>query len=337
MLFELNQQHFVVIVFVALAIGCAVLALALPLVGSSALDARIRSIANNRRAVDRDNQASLSRLIDGRKDDRRKRVQDSLKQVDARAAPRWRGVPLRTQIGRAGLGISVRRFWVLSAGLGIVTAMVPTLLGFPLFIGLLSGVVGFLGVPRWLLHAAAKRRQRAFLEGLADAVDVIIRGLRAGLPLSEALRVIATETTPPVGPEFMEVVQGQRLGITVDQGLERMFERMPLPEVSFLGIVIAIQSKAGGNLAEALGNLSKVLRDRKKMKAKVKSMAQEAKSSATIIGILPFCVIGALFAADPDYLKPLLETGTGHMILLGCGVWMLIGLLLMRKMINFEV
>lgn len=215
--------------------------------------------------------------------------------------------------------------------------LLSLLLGFPLFIAVLSGIVGFLGLPRWFLSSLAKRRQKAFIEDLADAVDVIVRGLKAGLPLSDALRVIATEAGPPIGPEFMEVVEGQRVGVTIDQGLERMFERIPLPEVSFLGIVISIQSKAGGNLSEALSNLSRVLRDRKKMKAKIRSMSQEAKSSAAIIGALPFCIVGAMFLVSPDYLQPLLTTSIGHMILIGCGVWMFFGILFMRKMINFDI
>ena len=129
----------------------------------------------------------------------------------------------------------------------------------------------------------------SFLNDFADAIDVMVRGLKSGLPVTDAMKVIATETAPPVGPEFIEVVEGQRIGITIDQGIERMFERMPLAEVNFLAIVMAIQSKTGGNLSEALSNLSKVLRDRKKMKAKITAVSQEAKSSAAIIGSLPFC------------------------------------------------
>jgi tight adherence protein B len=211
------------------------------------------------------------------------------------------------------------------------------LLGLPIFVGFLSGIAGFLGLPRWFLSSMSKRRQNAFLRDLPDALDVMVRGLKAGLPLSDAMRVIATEAGPPIAPEFMEIVEGQRLGVTIDQGLERMFERMPLPEVSFLGIVISIQSKSGGNLSEALGNLSRVLRDRKKMKGKVRAMAQEAKSSAAIIGALPFLIVGAIFMLSPKYLEPLFTTDTGHLILIGCGVWMLMGVLTMRKMINFDI
>mgnify|MGYP000991725151 CR=1 FL=1 len=152
-----------------------------------------------------------------------------------------------------------------------------------------------------------------------------------------ASRRIATESGPPIGPEFVEVVEGQRVGITIDQGLERMFERIPLPEVSFLGIVISIQSKTGGNLSEALSNLSKVLRDRKKMKGKIRSMSQEAKSSAFIIGLLPFLIIAALMYLNTNYVMILFTTPIGHMILAGCGIWMLTGIIVMRQMINFDI
>ena len=192
-------------------------------------------------------------------------------------------------------------------------------------------------MPRWFLLSAAKRRQKIFLEDLADAVDVMVRGLKAGLPLSDAMRVIATESGPPLGPEFMEVVEGQRLGVTIDQGLERTFDRVPLPEVSFLGIVISIQSKSGGNLSEALANLSRVLRERKKLKGKIRAMSQEARSSAAIIGSLPFFMVGALLFMSPGFLDPLLYSSTGHMVLAAAGVWMLVGILVMRSMINFDI
>ena len=175
-----------------------------------------------------------------------------------------------------------------------------------------------------------------FLHDFADAIDVMVRGIKAGLPVSDALKVIANETPAPVGPEFSEVVEGQRLGVTIDQGLERMYERMPLAEVSFLAIVMAIQAKTGGNLAEALGNLSRVLRDRKKMKQKITSVSQEAKASAAIIGSLPFCIGGAMMVLNPTYLDPLFDTRIGNVLLIASGLWMSLGVLVMRKMINFD-
>ncbi len=192
-------------------------------------------------------------------------------------------------------------------------------------------------MPRWFIKFLRTRRQNVFLNDFADAIDVMVRGLKSGLPVTDAMKIIANESGPPVGPEFNEVVEGQRIGISVDQGIERMVERMPLAEVNFLAIVMAIQSKTGGNLSEALGNLSKVLRDRKKMKAKIRSMSQEAKSSAAIIGSLPFIIMAALSVLNPEYLNPLLYTTIGNIMLGACAVWMTTGVLVMRKMINFEI
>lgn len=336
MLFGLDQQQLIVLLLVVVASGGLVIAMALPLLKPSEAESRVKAVASRTSAGAR-KQSPASRLIDREKDGRRRQLQDSLKQVEERESKRKKGVPLKMQISRAGLALSVQKFWLLSAAVGAVMALLPVLLGLPLFVGVLSGVVGFLGLPRWFMALRAKRRREAFLRGLADAVDVMVRGLKAGLPITDAMRVIANEAEAPIGPEFLEVVEGQRLGITIDQGLERMFERIPLPEVSFLGIVISIQSKTGGNLSEALSNLSRVLRDRKKMKAKIRSMSQEAKSSAFIIGCLPFMIVGALYFISPDYLNPLFQTETGRMVLAGCGIWMLIGVIIMRQMINFEI
>ena len=223
----------------------------------------------------------------------------------------------------------------LLSGIGFV--FVPMVLGAPWFVFLGTGFVGFLGLPRWFLGFLRKRRQNVFLNDFADAIDVMVRGLKAGLPVSEAMKIIASESGPPVGPEFMEVVEGQRVGISIDQGIERMVDRMPLSEVNFLAIVMTIQSKTGGNLSEALSNLSRVLRDRKKMKQKIRSVSQEAKSSAAIIGSLPFIIMGALTILNPNYLSPLFDTSMGNMLLVGSGTWMFMGVLVMRKMINFEI
>lgn len=330
-------QQTAIVLLVAIACGCAILGLALPLISTTDAGARVRSFIAERKPPEPKKQSALGRLVDGQRDNRRRQIQESLKQIEERARQQKRGAPIRLQIMRSGLSIPLRRFWVISAAIGIVMFLVPLMLDLPLYIGILSGIAGLLGLPRWFLGLLARRRQKAFLEGLADAVDVMVRGLKAGLPLSDAMRVIASEAPQPIGPEFMQLVEGQRLGITLEQGLERMYERIPLPEVSFLGIVISIQSKAGGNLSEALGNLSRVLRERKKLAGKVRSMSQEAKSSAAIIGALPFFILGALFVLNPQYMDPLLDTTAGHLLLIGCGVWMLTGILVMRKMINFDV
>lgn len=325
-------RQLVVIVMVALAVGGLVLALFYPLLATGRPDARLRTLAGARRS-----QPAPGKVSDGPKDGRRRKIQESLKQIEARETDRRKRVTLRMLIARSGLTLSVRTFWVVSGFVGGVFAIIPLWTGIPWYLCLLSGFVGFLGVPRWFLGYMRKRRQEAFLSDLPDAIDVMVRGLKSGLPLSDALKVIANETAPPIGPEFWELVEGQRIGITIEQGLERMFERMPVQEVSFLAIVMNIQSKTGGNLTETLSNLAKVLRDRRKMKSRIRSVSQEAKSSAAIIGALPFLIAGALIFLNPDYLSPLFDTTLGNTMLVFSGFWMLAGILVMRKMINFNI
>src|SRR5690606_30495542 len=149
------------------------------------------------------------------------------------------------------------------------------------------------------------RRVKAFLEEFPNSLDVIIRAVKSGLPLNDAVRLIASEAPEPVRSEFRRIVEGQQLGLSLPDSVLRMPETMPCPEAGFFGIVIQIQSQAGGNLSEALGNLSKVLRDRKKMKAKINALSMEAKSSAAIIGALPFIVAFLVYLSSPTYIMPL--------------------------------
>lgn len=270
------------------------------------------------------------------KDTRRRQLQESLKQLEEEEKKRKKKLTVRVMLTQAGLETTPRNFWLMSLLLGAIAGAAVYVFGLPWYAAVSAAIAGGFGFPRWCLSFLRRRRQQVFLTDFADAIDIVVRGLKSGLPVSDAMKVISTELPPPVGPEFLEVVEGQRVGITIDQGIERMYERMPLAEVNFLAIVMAIQSKTGGNLAEALGNLSKVLRDRKKMKAKIRSVSQEAKSSAMIIGALPFCIIGLLSIFSPDYLTPLWSTRVGNMLLFGSAVWMILGALVMRKMINFE-
>lgn len=323
------------IAMVAIAVGGLAIAIMFPFMRSSAADRRIDQISSGKK--EGKSNSFRSRFQEDQKDARRRQIADSLKQIEDEERQRKKKINLRTLIQQAGLDISPRTFWFFAMLCGVVLFIAPLFAGAPLLVAAGAAFVGFLGLPRWFLGFLRKRRQNTFLNDFADAIDVMVRGLKAGLPVSEAMKIIATETGPPVGPEFVEVVDGQRVGIALDQGIERMVERMPLAEVNFLAIVMAIQSKTGGNLSEALGNLSKVLRERKKMKAKIRSVSQEAKSSAAIIGSLPFVIMGALLLLNPNYLNPLFETSTGNMLLVGSGVWMTMGILVMRKMINFEI
>lgn len=319
---------------VAVAVGGLLIAIVFPMISANNASRRVDAIATGKK----DTKSSFrQRFQEDNKDSRRRQIQESLnKQNEDRVKVKKR-VSLSTLIQQSGLDISTRVFWIMSLVTGVAFFLVPTILGAPIYAGAGAAFVGFLGFPRWFLGYLRKRRQNVFLNDFADAIDVMVRGLKAGLPVSEAMKIIASESGPPVGPEFMEVVEGQRVGISIDQGIERMVERMPLAEVNFLAIVMTIQSKTGGNLSEALGNLSRVLRDRKKMKNKVRAVSQEAKSSAAIIGALPFVIMGGLTVLNPTYLNPMFDTSTGNMLLVGSGTWMMMGVLVMRKMINFEI
>jgi len=322
--------------FVALSVGGFLVGLLYPwLTGEAQAAKRVHALSGD--AARRDKVPGLrARLMAESKDSRRRQIQESLKQLEESERKRRRRLTLRTLLMQAGIDLSVQKFWAVSIVLGVVLALAVMIAGAIWYVALIAGLVGLFGLPRWFLSYLRKRRQEVFLGEFADAIDILVRGLKAGLPLSDAMKVIAAESPAPVGPEFLEVVEGQRLGIAIAQGIERMFERMPLAEVNFLGIVIAIQSKTGGNLAEALANLSKVLRDRKRMKQKIAAVSQEAKASAMIIGSLPFCICGALSVLNPEYLMPLWNTEIGHLMVAGSLVWMGSGILIMRKMINFD-
>jgi len=196
--------------------------------------------------------------------------------------------------------------------------------------------IGGLGLPNWVLSFRKKRRIAKFINEFPNAVDVIIRGIKAGLPLGDCLRVIANEADEPVKSEFRYIVEAQTMGLSAAEAVERIVERVPVAEANFFSIVITIQQKAGGNLSEALANLSRVLRDRKKMKQKIKAMSSEAKASAGIIGSLPFIVTTLVYLSSPHYIELLWTTSTGRMVLAVSGFWMFLGVMTMRKMISFD-
>jgi len=207
--------------------------------------------------------------------------------------------------------------------------------------GSLIGAIGMafaagFGLPRWILNFLKKRREDAFLKALPDAVDVIVRGIKAGLPLFESIKVVAADSPEPLRGEFNAIIDTQAIGMPLGEACTRLYERMPVPEANFFGIVIAIQQKSGGNLSEALGNLSKVLRDRKKMKEKIRAMSMEAKASAAIIGALPPIVMILVYLTTPDYISLLWTHPTGQLMLVGCVIWMSMGIMVMKKMINFD-
>lgn len=271
--------------------------------------------------------------------DRRKQVADSLKKLEDRQKElsKKKRLTLAQLISQAGFEFSVRDFYMMSAisslvlvGLGVLTAQAPLVIG-------AMGVVGGLGLPRWFVGNARKKRQKKFVNEFGNSIDVIVRGVRSGLPVNECLKIISRDAQSPVKEEFHQMVEGIRLGLSLEQVLDRMYQRMPVNEVNFFGIVLIIQKQTGGNLAEALANLSGVLRSRKMMLGKISALSMEAKASAAILSAMPFFVSGMVYLSAPDYLAPLHQTQTGQFMLICAAVWMLIGVLVMKNMINIKV
>ncbi len=328
-MFSPEILQFAIILLGALSVGGFVYAIATPYFnGEKKTNRRLARIVTDK--------AEQGRGTPDQK--RRKAVQEVLDELDQRHRED-RKLSMRKRLSQAGLNITPAVFYLLS----LISAIA---FGFGAFVSVNEGLapyvtgaailVGGIGFPRWVVNFLSRRRQRKFVQELANAIDIIVRGVKTGLPLNDCIGIIARESPEPLRSEFAKIVEEQKIGVTLGQGIERMYERMPLQEVNFLSIVITIQQSAGGNLAEALQNLSNVLRERKKLEGKVRAFSQEAKSSAMIIGALPVVVMGAVYLSKPDYISILFDTRSGNMMLAGSAIWMLIGVLMMRKMINFD-
>jgi len=297
-------------------------------------DRRIRGIKNN--IGDRDSRMQAeARLADASK--RRQSVQKSLKELEATTkAKDPNKVGLKDQLKQAGMTINVRQFYIFSILFGFAASFVTLVFSQNPIMAGAALVIGAFGLPRWFVGFKKKRRMEAFLEEFPNAVDVITRGIKAGLPLNDCMGIIASEAKEPVKTEFKHILETQQMGIPMTEAVLKLYKNVPLTDANFFGIVISIQQSAGGNLSEALSNLSKVLRDRKKMKAKIKAMSSEAKASASIIGALPVIVTILIYITTPAYIGLLFTEDAGNLILLGSGVWMFVGIMVMRGMINFD-
>ena len=266
---------------------------------------------------------------------RREQVEETLKEIEEKGK-KLRRPPLSVRIQQAGLSWSKRTFYLVSAGMGIVALIAMFVVSGSLLMSPATGFAATFGLPHWLLAFLKKRREDKFIENFADAVDVIVRGIKAGLPLHDSIKVLSVDSPEPIRSEFKTIVDTQAIGMPIGEACLRLFDRIPLAEANFFGIVIAIQQKAGGNLSEALGNLSRVLRDRKKMKAKIQAMSMEAKASAGIIGALPPAVMLLVYLSSPNYIALLWEHPAGQMMLACSAAWMMVGIFVMKKMINFD-
>lgn len=327
---DASMAPMVFVGLVALAIAGVVYALLMPYMsGEREKDKRVQGVTESRTR-------KLGTISNDPQSSRKKSVADTLKEIDTRAKAREK-ITLRLQLQRAGLQVTPRDFYIASAICGVVClGIFYGGLNAPIMGCIVAAFIGAMGLPRWFLGKLVKRRQAKFLGELANAIDVVVRGVKSGLPLNECLQVIARESPEPLAGEFREVVEQQRLGVTLGEALDRMCDRLPLAEVRFLAIVIGIQQQAGGNLSEALSNLSGVLRDRFRMQMKIKALSAEAKASAMVLASLPPGVMFMVYLTSPDYIMPLFTTLMGKFMIAVGACWMLMGVLVMRKMINFK-
>jgi tight adherence protein B len=333
---DLGMMPLMTAMIAAVAIAATAYAIMYPYISSDrAKDKRVANVSESR------SNKIATRSIAELAANRKKQVTDSLKEIENRQKAREK-VSLRLKLEQAGLDIEPKHYWIASAVSAVLFAVIASRMvpassaAFsPLFM-IAGAFVGGFGIPRFVLAKIIARRQKKFLAELANSIDVIVRGIKSGIPLNECFAVIAKEAPEPISSEFREAIDQQRIGVSLSESLERMTRRVPLAEVKFLAIVIAIQQQSGGNLAEALSNLSGVLRDRIKMAMKVKALSAEAKASAGILGCLPPGVMLMVHKTSPDYLQPLFTTRTGTFFIIGGAVWMVVGLLVMRKMINFK-
>jgi tight adherence protein B len=326
------------LLIVAGLLACVMLG-ALGFVFAGAGDSSARAL-KRAQALNGSNRAERSRLA--RKEaqglsaeQRRKQIQAQLKEAEAK--DRKNRLTLEARLRHAGVVMSVRTFWLISGGIGLVVAMAALVLRQSPLIALGLGVTAGLGLPRWAIGFLAARRMKKFTAEFANAVDIIVRGVKSGLPVHDCLKIIGRECAAPLGPEFQRLVESISMGLTFEQALEKMYERMPTPELRFFAIVMSIQAKAGGNLAEALGNLSQVLRSRKLMREKIKAMSSEATASAGIIGSLPPGVMMIVAVTTPSYMGLMFSDPRGHLMLMGGGLWMGMGIFVMKKMISFKI
>lgn len=268
---------------------------------------------------------------------RRKSIEETLNRLeDKKKSAKKKNMSMSARLVQADWSIDAKLFTMISIGVGLV-------IGFGVFLFTkkpLYGVgaafsMGF-GLPRWVLNMAIKNRQKKFVANFADSMDIIVRGIRTGLPLGDCLKIIAHESPEPISTEFVRVVEAEGLGVPVDVCLEQMYERMPVSEVNFFATVLNIQRQTGGNLGESLQNLSNVLRGRKLLAEKIKALSAEARMSAMIIGSLPIAVGGLVSVLAPDYMADLYGTTTGQRNLMIGAVMMFLGIFSMKKMIAFK-
>lgn len=238
---------------------------------------------------------------------------------------------------QAGFSMSVTQFWIMSVVCMVVVVFIAKMMGQGPVMLVLAAVIGFMGIPRFILKKASARRQKKFLEEFPDALEATVRLLKAGMPISEAVAMISKEFEGPVGEEMSRIYDKQKIGIPLHEAALDATKRMPLTEMQMFATGLAIQAQTGSSLSEILMNLSNVIRSRFRLKRKVKALSSEAIASASIIAALPCVVAGGLYFVNYEYISILFTNPTGKMLLTGAIVWMGVGVFIMKQMINFKV
>jgi len=244
---------------------------------------------------------------------------------------------MRKRLEMTGKDITLGKYAVVCLGITIAVLAAIVVKGAPILLGLLLGLLLGVGLPHFVIGKMIQRRVKKFTSNFPDAIELMVRGLRSGLPITETLGIVGTEIPGPVGVEFRMVADKMKIGRTMEAALQETSDRLGTPEFQFFVITLAIQRETGGNLAETLSNLADVLRKRAQMRLKIRAMSSESKASAYIVGALPFIVFGLVWMINPKYMggfftdERLMVAGLGGM------VWMGIGALIMAKMVNFEI
>lgn len=268
---------------------------------------------------------------------RQRLIQGKIRELEKQRSTNKRNT-IRHLLIQCGSDMTIQVYITLSVLVGLVSGLI-------LWIGMrqdpMAATIGAVGagftIPRFVLGKMVSRRQNKFIQHFGDALDILVRGTRTGLPAGECMRIASREVPDPVGYEFRMLVEAQRVGMTLEQALERALERVPIAEMQFFSIVLLVQQQTGGNLASTLENLSNVLRSRRRLKEKVKALSAEANVSAGIIGCLPFLVGFFIFLASPDFIGVLFTSRMGYFLIGGGLTWMTCGVIVMRSMINFKL
>jgi tight adherence protein B len=268
---------------------------------------------------------------------RRRQIQGKLKELEEQRKKVENKKTLQDLLLQANVKMTAKKFYIVSLVVGIVATLGYAAMGYPWYGMIPVFIVGTLGLPRWWLKRRAKKRQTLFTKNFANAVDVIVRGVQSGLPVNECLNMLAREAPEPINTEFHQIVEGIKIGQTLDEVLDRGLKRIPTTEYKFFAIVMAIQQQTGGNLAETLSGLSGVLRERKKMQDQIKSMTAEARTTAMIIGSLPFCMTLLMTLTSYEYISLLWQSTMGQWMIAGGVTLISMGTLIMNNMIKFEI